>query len=452
MAKLDSLKQLFGRFARRLVLVLWQYAWWFVLASCAIAFAFQNYATLIFIIVFAFVLSVTTKFVRWVINYHTGIKPIEPLRYHFTQWGIMFLAIAFVLSVVAMQSGINLLYVVAGLMVSMVVGSMVLGTVCTGNLALQWRIPDHVYAGQPFVVTVTLRNNKRWFATYGIKLVDNILCRSQTVTHEATVFYVPARSEISIEYDMTLPFRGVHRLHPLEITSKFPLGVLETVAEFRRTRDVVVLPKLGEITTPHSFRRRALELNILRHFLPQDRQIEFFGLRKYRPGDNPRYIHWRTSAHRNELYVKEFERQEGKNILLLLDAYVPKGKDTRARERREVLETAISYVATLAKLFWGTGSFYAFATFTPDRVSIPFDVGPGQYFRVLETLARLEPNDENTLVELLQGLDVSRFGRALVVAVSLGEIPEREVHNYLSPKTVLIDANSAEFKYGFKLY
>ena len=45
-------------------------------------------------------------------------------------------------------------------------------------------------------------------------------------------------------------------------------------------------------------------------------QTDFHGLRTFQPADSPRWIHWRTSARRGELMVKEFEETPTDNLIL----------------------------------------------------------------------------------------------------------------------------------------
>jgi uncharacterized protein (DUF58 family) len=51
-------------------------------------------------------------------------------------------------------------------------------------------------------------------------------------------------------------------------------------------------------------------------------QTEFHALRAFRPGDSPRWIHWRTSARRGELMVREFEDLPADNLVLVLEPCV----------------------------------------------------------------------------------------------------------------------------------
>ena len=74
-------------------------------------------------------------------------------------------------------------------------------------------------------------------------------------------------------------------------------------------------------------------------------QVEYHGLRGYRSGDSPRWIHWRTSARRGELMVKEFEHQNEQDLAILIDPWLPRTK--ASAEQRETIEQAISFAATL---------------------------------------------------------------------------------------------------------
>ena len=49
------------------------------------------------------------------------------------------------------------------------------------------------------------------------------------------------------------------------------------------------------------------------------RGIEFSHVREYQYGDDVRAIDWNTSAHKNDLYVKQFTEERERTLLLLLD-------------------------------------------------------------------------------------------------------------------------------------
>ena len=58
-------------------------------------------------------------------------------------------------------------------------------------------------------------------------------------------------------------------------------------------------------------------------------RADFHGLRQYRTGDSLRWIHWRTSARRGQLMVKEYEDVPGEDLVLVFD---PTGADGPAFE------------------------------------------------------------------------------------------------------------------------
>src|SRR5205085_9553237 len=70
-------------------------------------------------------------------------------------------------------------------------------------------------------------------------------------------------------------------------------------------------------------------------------EVEFHGLRTFRPGDSPRWIHWRTSARRGELMVREFDQGSHYDLLLIVEAYEPEGGKSH-------LEAAVSLAASIA--------------------------------------------------------------------------------------------------------
>jgi uncharacterized protein (DUF58 family) len=54
--------------------------------------------------------------------------------------------------------------------------------------------------------------------------------------------------------------------------------------------------------------------------------MEFHACREFRVGDNPKHIHWPTTARKNEIIVREFQEEYLCRIALVVDTFVPKRK------------------------------------------------------------------------------------------------------------------------------
>ena len=117
---------------------------------------------------------------------------------------------------------------------------------------------------------------------------------------------------------------------------------------------------------------------------------EFHGLRPFRTGDSPRAIHWRTSARRGELTVREYEDFTGEDFLLAFDPWAVDPAD---------FEAAVSLAATIA-YEWCRRRGDRLILYYPGPTPLLLDgtTGPDHARRVLECLA---------LAELVGGLPVS---------------------------------------------
>jgi uncharacterized protein (DUF58 family) len=67
-------------------------------------------------------------------------------------------------------------------------------------------------------------------------------------------------------------------------------------------------------------------------------------LRDYRSGDSRRHIHWRTSARRGKLTVRQFERPLHHDTAIYLDLWQPVRP---TEDDRQHVELAVSFAATL---------------------------------------------------------------------------------------------------------
>jgi hypothetical protein len=109
---------------------------------------------------------------------------------------------------------------------------------------------------------------------------------------------------------------------------------------------IIVHPKIGHLSP---FWKKDVRKN--QHSEMQARrqtgtfEDEFHHIREYRNGDDPRSIHWKTSARQNELMVKEYRQSRDRDMVLLLDLWSP-AKPTP--EEKLLQEHAICLAATMA--------------------------------------------------------------------------------------------------------
>lgn len=272
-----------------------------------------------------------------------GLRP--RLRFAFPKPGIVYLIVMTVLLAGSLLGRSNMMMMVFALMV----GPFILNGWITFSMLRRTnvtrRIPEQVVAGEPFSVSIRFENRKLLMASTVMTVTDQIANETENLQASILFTRVPARQSKTNSYQIRLMQRGIYRFGPLQISTRFPLGLVERGLVFSRFDVILVLPRIGQLVEAWK-RDRSLMAEIVDSTLPARGAFhdEFQGLRDYRPGDSPRSIHWRTSARRNELMVREFHQSRGQDLMLLIDLWIPDRLDDDDRER---VELAVSFAATL---------------------------------------------------------------------------------------------------------
>ncbi|MCK4373668.1 MAG: DUF58 domain-containing protein [Candidatus Brocadiae bacterium] len=376
-------------------------------------------------------------------------------RFHhkLTGWGLVYCAMVATFCLVSVHWGANLVYLTAAFLMGGAICSAVFPRLMLTGTGTEWDLPQHVFAGDPFSVELTLRNEKRLLSAAGLWVgVDG---RSgPDGAAQRYIWRLRPRQEHRMLLRQYLPERGIHRLQPVTVRTDFPFGLLQTSMESRPEQQVLVLPRLGRIHRDVLRRHKGGEAKWLLELRRKDQQGEFRALREYQHGDDPRHIHWPTSARLHKLYVREFERREMHSLLILLDSYCPADATAESRARRERFEKAVSFAATMASLLAERNIFYAFASCCPDLVALPYDQGRGHFFSVLETLALAQTTPERSLADLVNALSFHEVSTGGICLVTPGPLPREESAAALGPLThcsVSIDVSEPEFDEIFSL-
>ena len=361
----------------------------------------------------------TSRLVRWVVE---GLWPNQQLRW--TREGIYYLGVWVGLLVVGLYQQINLILLVAGLAAGPVVASVFVSAAMLRRLRVSRRVPAYVFSGDPLRLDYTLDNDRRWTAGLALNLQDDLAPSDRAlagvIDAQPRVFFprVPGLERKRVRWEGRSPRRGHYQFRNLDLVTRSPFGLFERRVTHAAPDELVVYPTIGHLTRRwHIVQREASET---RRGQRHDRAItqqEYHGLRDYRPGDSPRWIHWRTSARLGQPMVKEFEQQHEQDLAVLVDPWLPRSKVTP--EQREAVEEAIKFVATLC---------YETCRQSGRRLVLGWTGGaPGLrqgpssiklLHELLEQLAVMRPAIEGGLAALLDALPPATLREAMFVVVS----------------------------------
>jgi uncharacterized protein (DUF58 family) len=236
--------------------------------------------------------------------------------------------------------------------------------------------------------------------------------------------------------------RGEFVLGPLTIVSGDPFGLFQFPRQIAAMSSIIVYPPtvpihrfatpVGTLSGGEAVRRRT-------HFVTTNAA----GVREYQPGDSFNRIHWRSTARRERLLVKEFELDPLADVWIFLDlSRASLVERPQARGNGEPIfmpppslppsteEYGITIAASLAQYFVEKGRALGFVTYSPFREIVQPDRGPRQVTRILEILAVARSESDLSLRQVL-ALEANFLGRgvtAVIISASQDEGWAAETH------------------------
>lgn len=274
------------------------------------------------------------------------LPSLNRYRVRFPREGLIYLTIMVVLFVGSLLGRENRLMLVFAMMA----GPFVINGWATFTMlqaaGVARSTPRRAMAGEMFAVEVTFTNLRPVFSAWMMLVQDEVTRDDDDVVIASVLFTHVAPRERQIgHYDARLYRRGRYRFGPISVSSRFPLGLIERARVYPAHDELLIYPRLGRLRS--GWQRDLLHASEL-VTIPQSRSglydDEFHRLREYRPGDNPRAIHWRSSARRNELIMREYHQSREHNLIVVLDLWAPANPAAADVER---VEWALSLVGTL---------------------------------------------------------------------------------------------------------
>lgn len=315
-------------------------------------------------------LRVTAGTWRWTRDAWRTVRAWRRMR--FTRGGVAFTLGTMAVGFAALNTGNNLLYLLLGSMLGFIIVSGWLSEPAIRGLRIERRHPRAVTVGRDFRITYEVTNLKKRLPSLAVELVEAGLPERAFLAHVGPAGQTTTRSVNSFVR------RGIYPLGTLTLSTGFPFGMFTKERDLEIPGEVIVWPR-----TDRPVRDPASGVGRVPHFDVSARGVagtrgEYRSLRGYRVGDDPRDIHWKSSARLREPVIREYERDGAETRWICLDV---KG------EPGDAAEVAIEVAASLAARAVAQQRPFALAAGTE---LIEPGEGPGQLERALDLLAHVD--------------------------------------------------------------
>jgi uncharacterized protein (DUF58 family) len=207
--------------------------------------------------------------------------------------------------------------------------------------------------------------------------------------------------------------RGLFTLGPTTLQTGDPLGLYTVEIDDPHTVQLMVMPPV--VPLPHIDVSPGGRMGVGRP-RPQaaERTISAESVRAYMPGDSLRWIHWRTSARRNDLYVRTFENTPSGDWWILLDV---EERVQAGQGAHSTLEHGVILAASLLDRGLRLGRSVGLAALGEPPAWLLPRPGEAQRWEALRALALLEES-EHSLSELLERLPPATSRDASLVIIT----------------------------------
>jgi uncharacterized protein (DUF58 family) len=259
-----------------------------------------------------------------------------------TTGGLIFIGIFLSVAFAAYNTGNNLLFLIFSVLASTLFVAWTAARASLRDLVVSARFPDHIFAGEPAPVLVSLQNTKRLLPSFSI-LIES---RNQVFAEDAAnaphgrrrhkkprgarrerprylrralayFIYVPRRAKAEQRVEQLFPKRGHVLVTGFELSTRFPFGFFRLRRRLRaRNVELVIYPKLEAASDElHLLPMNAGRMLSARRGAGHD----LHSLRDYQPQDDMRHIDWKATARAARLIVREFTSEDERRVHIVFD-------------------------------------------------------------------------------------------------------------------------------------
>jgi uncharacterized protein (DUF58 family) len=237
-------------------------------------------------------------------------------HYHITREGWIYFGAVGVVVFAAINTSNNLLYIILSALLAVLILSGFLSALNFRSVGTAIRIPSRCYAGEPFPITVQVRNEKTVFPTFAISFEP-----PKDSPFRFSSFYIPmirGLEDVSQTEHAMLARRGRFRLHQVKGSSRYPFGFFLKNRNYPVEAECICYP---EILPQEEMDIAGMDLQGSNQRFERGLGHDLYMIRDYVPSDSTRHVHWKASAKTSMLKTREYAAEEARTITLAFDRF-----------------------------------------------------------------------------------------------------------------------------------
>jgi uncharacterized protein (DUF58 family) len=321
---------------------------------------------------------------------------------------VMLLLLALAMFLIATNVQAGLLFLVSAALVGLIIVSYLVPLITTRRLSITRHAPDEAFEGIPVVIRAEVVNHGR--VPRFLINVEDVLARGGG----GTVVWLPRAATRSVTYETALP-RGVYSTAELTAGTRAPFGVWSRTKKVDAGAGLIVYPRYEEISTFPLLEAMSSPFETVHERRSPGTGFDYLGTREYRRGDSMRVVHWRSSARRGELVVKEFEEELSTPVSILIDRSVGSEKGPAGDS---TFDAAARITATLANYCLKAG--HPLRLFSQDKNDFIKVERPG-FYPTLEWLAGLRADGQRNVADLVEETTLYISHRSTVILIATSQ-------------------------------
>lgn len=312
--------------------------------------------------------------------------------------GWMFVALILFMIMAAVNSQANLLFGVAGLMIGVMLVSISISRMVLLKLRVVRSMPDHAVVGQRLTVTYEIINDKRFWPSLSVTVSEVDGADAFTRKPVAYMMHAAPKTTAIVPTELIPKRRGLYIFNRYEASTGFPFGFVKRTLRRSQSDSILVHPAIAQVDPKLLLRFTAAEKSGAMLRPRRGGTDEFYGVKEYRRGENPRWIHWKRSARTGVLVTKEMTVVAPPRIVLFVDTH----QKEMTREESARIERTIAMAGSLASHALEAGLMVGLLAWSDEWISLAPSRGKRHGRDLMAALAKLPMNRTHDSHRLLE--------------------------------------------------